>query len=197
MHAHHLFSRTFRNRRARLHGLRPCVQPSSCCVSEPTRSLSATRNSCVRALSGSDSGAALLIQAGCVGSGVRLVGDVLAAVDHEYVAQANVHTPRPSRVKRAMVASTHRPATKDIDEVEVGCSSTRWVRLMAACSFVLPAAFARAEETCVFSGKTDYGGRLRIVAVSKEIGGRTDIDARLELNATPLPLIHTRYVRGA
>ncbi len=65
---------------------------------------------------------------------------------------------------------------------------------MAACSFVLPAAFARAEETCVFSGKTDYGGRLRIVAGSKDIGGRTDIDVRLELNATPLPLIHTRYV---
>ncbi len=46
----------------------------------------------------------------------------------------------------------------------------------------------------MFSGRTDYGGRLEVAADSKTVGGRTEIDVRLELNATPLPLIHTRYV---
>ncbi len=46
----------------------------------------------------------------------------------------------------------------------------------------------------MFSGRTDYGGRLEVAADSGTAGARTEIDVRLELDATPLPLIHTRYV---
>ncbi len=56
------------------------------------------------------------------------------------------------------------------------------------------AARASAAETCLFTGTTDYGGRLAIAAESATVAGQTQIDVRLELNATPLPLIHTHYV---
>ena len=71
---------------------------------------------------------------------------------------------------------------------------THLPRLLAACIVLAPAARAGATETCTFSGRTDYGGRLRVVADSGTVGGRTELDVRLELNATPLPLIHTRYL---
>ena len=66
--------------------------------------------------------------------------------------------------------------------------------MLAACILLAPAARTRAAESCTFSGTTDYAGRLRITADSATVGGRTGIDVRLELDATPLPLIHTRYL---
>ena len=66
--------------------------------------------------------------------------------------------------------------------------------LLAASIFILPIARAFGEEMCHFSGKTDYNGRLEIAADSKVVGTRTEINVRLELDATPLPLVHTRYV---
>ena len=59
---------------------------------------------------------------------------------------------------------------------------------------LLPAGEASAEESCLFSGRTDYAGHLKVVASSRILADRIDIDVRLELNATPLPLIHTHYV---
>ena len=70
----------------------------------------------------------------------------------------------------------------------------RMRRLLAACILLVPSARTQAAERCTFSGTTDYGGRLRIAADSGTVGGRTGIDVRLELDATPLPLIHTRYL---
>ena len=46
----------------------------------------------------------------------------------------------------------------------------------------------------MFSGRTDYGGHLKIAAASRTAGGRTEVDVTLELNATPLPLVQTHYV---
>ena len=66
--------------------------------------------------------------------------------------------------------------------------------LLAALILIATAANAVAEGTCLFSGKTDYGGRLDVVEVSSTVGEETKIDVRLVLNATPLPLIHTHYV---
>ncbi len=80
------------------------------------------------------------------------------------------------------------------DGVGMGRSPTWVPRLLAACILSLPAARVHAGETCMFSGSTDYGGRLKVSAESGSAGGRTGIDVQLELDATPLPLIHTRYV---
>lgn len=66
--------------------------------------------------------------------------------------------------------------------------------LLAASILVSPAARAAGAETCQFSGKTSYGGRLGVAAESRIVGERREIDVRLELNATPLPFIHTHYV---
>ena len=90
---------------------------------------------------------------------------------------------------------------------------TRLPRLLAACILLAagpprrgggghrprPRAPATARpppgaQTATCRGSTDYGGRRRGVADSGTAGGRTAIDVRLELDATPLPLIHTRYL---
>ena len=67
-----------------------------------------------------------------------------------------------------------------------------WLRI--ALILTATAANAIAEETCLFSGKTDYGGRLNVVEGSSTAGEETKIDVRLQLNATPLPFVHTHYV---
>lgn len=66
--------------------------------------------------------------------------------------------------------------------------------LSMSALLLLGAAQASATETCLFSGTTDYGGRLHVAADATIVGARTEIDVRLELDAAPLPLIHTHYV---
>jgi hypothetical protein len=66
--------------------------------------------------------------------------------------------------------------------------------LLTASIFLSPTARAAGKETCQFSGETNYAGRLEVVADSRIAGDRTEVDVRLELNVSPLPLIHTHYV---
>lgn len=72
--------------------------------------------------------------------------------------------------------------------------ATRRGRLLVVAVSVVMLAGRSEAETCRFSGTTDYGGRLDITAQSTTVAGRTLVDVRLELNASPLPLVHTHYV---
>lgn len=71
-------------------------------------------------------------------------------------------------------------------------TQTPWLLMVVVLAAA--AAPASAQETCLFSGKTDYRGQLGIVETSRMVGAETQIDVRLVLDARPLPLIHTHYV---
>ena len=58
----------------------------------------------------------------------------------------------------------------------------------------LSAGRASAAETCRFVGTTDYDGQLVIEARSTQADGAIRVDVRLQLDARPLPLIHTHYL---
>ena len=53
---------------------------------------------------------------------------------------------------------------------------------------------ARADEVCRYAGSSDYGGRLAIETRSVAGEGGLHLDIRLQLDATPLPLVHTHYL---
>ncbi len=55
---------------------------------------------------------------------------------------------------------------------------------------------ARANEVCRFAGTTDYAGRLTVTAaVNPEVAtGTTTVDVAANFIATPVPLIHIRYL---
>nr|WP_321986216.1 hypothetical protein [uncultured Lichenicoccus sp.] len=63
----------------------------------------------------------------------------------------------------------------------------------AACLLSL-AAPASADEVCRYAGSSDYGGRLAIEARSVAGEGGLHLDVRLQLDAAPLPLVHTHYL---
>lgn len=71
---------------------------------------------------------------------------------------------------------------------KIGC------RLIAFSVCVLLSRGAIAAESCRFTGKTDYNGQLVVVADAAIRAGRTQLNVRLDLDARPLPLIHTHYV---
>ncbi len=58
----------------------------------------------------------------------------------------------------------------------------------------LSTGHASAAETCRFVGTTDYDGQLVIEARSTQADGAIRVDVRLQLDARPLPLIHTHYL---
>ena len=58
----------------------------------------------------------------------------------------------------------------------------------------LSTGHASAAETCRFVGTTDYDGQLVIEATSTQADGAIRVDVRLQLDARPLPLIHTHYL---
>ncbi|WP_428377105.1 hypothetical protein [Lichenicoccus sp.] len=62
-----------------------------------------------------------------------------------------------------------------------------------ACLLLL-AAPAMADEVCRYAGSSDYGGRLAIEARSVSAEGGLRLDVRLQLDATPLLLVHTHYL---
>ena len=65
-------------------------------------------------------------------------------------------------------------------------ASLAWLLLLAT-----PAA---ADEVCRYAGSSDYDGRLAIEARSVAGEGGLRLDIRLQLDADPLPLVHTRYL---
>lgn len=65
---------------------------------------------------------------------------------------------------------------------------------LAVIVFLLSFHAASANETCRFTGTTDYAGQLTIEARLTETRDTTDVDVRLQLDARPLPLIHTHYL---
>ncbi len=65
---------------------------------------------------------------------------------------------------------------------------------LAVIVFLLSAQQASAGETCRFAGTTDYDGRLAIETRSTEAAGIVSVDVRLQLDARPLPFVHTHYL---
>ncbi len=63
----------------------------------------------------------------------------------------------------------------------------------AGLGLALAAGGAHAE-TCRYDGVTSYAGRLAIVAEAVADGGAVRVDVRLQLDAQPLPLLHTHYL---
>lgn len=65
---------------------------------------------------------------------------------------------------------------------------------LAVIVFLLLTRQASASETCRFAGTTDYDGQLAIETRSTEAKGAIRVDVRLQLDARPLPLVHTHYL---
>ncbi|WP_419727931.1 hypothetical protein [Lichenicola sp.] len=63
-----------------------------------------------------------------------------------------------------------------------------------AATLLAAASPAAADETCRFTGRTSYDGTLAIGAHTTIVAGALQIDVRLQLDANPLPLVHTHYV---
>ena len=57
-----------------------------------------------------------------------------------------------------------------------------------------PPLRARAGEVCRFAGATDYDGRVAVLAEAEAVDGAVRVDVRLQLDATPMWLVHTRYL---
>ena len=70
----------------------------------------------------------------------------------------------------------------------------RWLAFLAVVH--LSTLHAQANEVCHFAGTTDYAGQLSVTSnvTTQAATGTTTVDVAANFTATPVPLIHIRYL---